>query len=185
MLSISPARLDTERLVLRRLQSTDAETLWPVLSDPKLYDFIPRDPPASLSDVEARCARICVETAPDRDSQWLNWVVVHRTENAAIGVVEATVSAQHEVAIAYMFASRVWGAGYAREAVSAVLTQLRDAGAAAFTATLDTRNHASRRLVEALGFSLTSTQANAEFFKGAWSDEETWRLETAHAREQR
>lgn len=185
MLQVSQAPLQTERLMLRRLQGTDAEPLWPVLSDPKLYDFIPRDPPASLSDVAARCARISVETAPDRDSQWLNWIVVDRADNVAIGVVEATASAQHEIAIAYLFASRVWGAGYAREAVSAVLAHLRNAGATAFTATLDARNHASRRLVEALGFSRVSTQAKAEFFKGAWSDEETWRLETAHTREQR
>lgn len=181
MLLVTSEPMLTERLTLRRLQPTDAETLWPVLADTRIYTFIPRDPPARLSDLETRFARIAAETAPDRKSQWLNWVVSTSTNDAAIGIVEATISPDHEVEIAYMFASSIWGKGYAREAVAAALAHLTNAGARAFNATLDTRNDASRRIVAALGFSLMEVREKVEFFKDAWSDEETWRLETAHA----
>jgi ribosomal-protein-alanine N-acetyltransferase len=62
--------------------------------------------------------------------------------------------------------------GFAAEAVEAVLAHLKkDAGVREARALLDTRNEASWRLMERLGFRRDRTIKDADQFKGASSDE--------------
>jgi RimJ/RimL family protein N-acetyltransferase len=65
-----------------------------------------------------------------------------------------------------------WQQGYAKEGCGCLLNHLfKDYGVSVVSAEIDTRNIASISLVEALGFKRMSTQANADFFKGAVSHE--------------
>jgi RimJ/RimL family protein N-acetyltransferase len=172
----APETIVTSRLVLLAVQPDHALAMWPVLSDPALYQWIAREPPATLAEVESRLARISQRTAPSRTEQWLNWTAWLRDTNEAIGIVEATVPPSSDVLIAYMFASRVWGKGYAHEATAAAIEAMCAAGARSFTATIDTRNEASRGLAQRLGFTCIGRRANQEIIAGAASEEEVWRI---------
>lgn len=173
MLDIADAPLLTTRLRLEPIAVAHARAMFDVLRDPAIYCWIPQEPPASVADVEARFARISQRTAPGRDAQWLNWTVWRDAE--AIGIVEATVSADATADIAYLFSPRIWGQGFASEAVAAALDAMAAAGATRFDATLDARNAPSRALVQRLGFSCIAHNPRAAQFKGEWSDEEVWR----------
>jgi ribosomal-protein-alanine N-acetyltransferase len=177
MLAVSLAPIETERLMLRPVDPAHAREMWPVLREPALYQWIAREPPSTLADIEARLNRISVRSAPGRDDQWLNWTVWLRASDEAIGIVESTVPPSHVVQIAYMFAPRVWRQGYASEAVRAVLATLEAAGAVGFEATIDTRNAASRALAAKLGFRLIETRPSGDIIAGAPSLEEVWRRE--------
>lgn len=165
--------LRTPRLVLEPLTMAHAEELFEVVADPRLYTYIPRDPPVGLAEVQARFARIAVRCAPCRSEQWLNWVV--RFGGKAVGRVEATVRDDRSAYLAYELAPALWGRGLATEACTAAV----DALFAEFSidrviAEVDTRNAASIRLLERLGFQRTGTRQDADHFKGATSHEHTY-----------
>jgi [ribosomal protein S5]-alanine N-acetyltransferase len=175
MLDVPVTPILTERLELVPVAPAHTYALWPVLSDPALYQWIPRQPPSAPADVEARLRRIAQRTAPGRDDQWINWTVLRRDSGEAIGVVESTVPPSSVVLIAYLFASTIWRQGYATEAMRSAIAALEQAGAAGFEATIDTRNEASRALAAKLGFQLAETRASDDIIAGAPSMEEVWR----------
>jgi RimJ/RimL family protein N-acetyltransferase len=177
MLDVPTTPILTKRLELAPVAPSHTYALWPVLGDPALYQWIPRQPPAAPTDVEARLRRISQRTAPDRADQWINWTVLRQDTGEAIGTVETTVSPSNIVLIAYMFAPSIWRQGYATEATSAAIAALEQAGAKAFEATIDTRNAASRALAAKLGFRLIETRASDDIIAGAPSMEEVWRRE--------
>jgi len=167
MLTVSREPLLTRRLELRRTRSEDAPAMFEALSDPAMYEFIPRSAPATAADVELRFLRVMHETAPDRLEQWLNWTVWLRDGGAGIGTIEATVRPGHRVEIGYLFNPRIWRRGYACEAVAAMLDHLQDRGAASFEASIDIRNIASKALARSLGFKHIETRGLDEEWRRA------------------
>ena len=135
------------------------------LSNPLMYEFIPRSVPANAGDVELRFLRVMHETAPDRLEQWLNWTVWLRENGVGIGTIEATVKPGHRVEIGYLFDPRIWRRGFGREAVAAMIEHLQSQGAASFEASIDIRNTASKALAAALDFTHIETRGL----------DETWR----------
>jgi ribosomal-protein-alanine N-acetyltransferase len=175
MLDVSTAPILTPRLKLEPLRPAHAPAMWEVLRDPALYQWIARPPPGSQEELAARFARIAQRSAPGRAEQWLNWTVWTLDAEEAIGIVEASATPANMVHIAYIFASRVWGNGYASEATAAAIDAMSRGGATAFEAALDTRNAASRALAQRLGFRHSETRASADIIAGAASSEEMWR----------
>ena len=82
--------------------------------------------------------------------------------------------------LAYMFARRTWGRGFATEACAAVLGYVRKrARTRTVEARIDTRNVRSFGLVERLGFARVETIIGTDHFKGSPSDEYLYRLSLA------
>lgn len=165
MLDVSRAPLFTPRLELRRTRIEDATAMFEALRHPEMYRYVPHKTPTSAADVETRFARVMQETAPDRLDQWLNWTVWRREDGAPLGTVEATVSQHHAVSIGYLFDPRIWGRGYATEAVKAMMDHLRTQGALVFKAEIDIQNSASKALVRRLGFQHAFTEGADEFWR--------------------
>lgn len=79
-----------------------------------------------------------------------------------------------------MLAPQFWKQGYAHEACNYIISILwRDYNINEIIAEVDTRNLASFRLLERLGFIHIETRKNADFFKGVSSDEYIYRLTTS------
>jgi RimJ/RimL family protein N-acetyltransferase len=70
----------------------------------------------------------------------------------------------------------LWRQGYAIEGMRAVINTLFSSGVREIEAEIDSRNLRSLSLVCRLGFVLAERKSKVEFFKGAWSDEEVWKL---------
>ena len=166
MLRLTHDPIVTPRLELRRTRVEDAPAMFDALRNTLIYTLLPRAPPSSVAEVETRFARVMQETAADRADQWLNWTVWLRETERGVGTIEATVRPDHQVEIGYLFDPRVWGHGFARESVAAMIGQLRNAGAASFVATIDVRNPSSKALAAALGFTHAATRGI----------DETWRF---------
>ena len=172
MLLIEPeAVLETERLCLEPLLRSHAAILFPLLQDERIYRYIPQDPPISVAALEERYHRLESRLSPTGDEAWLNWAVRLKASAVYTGRVEASVT--HGTAqLAYEFCPRFWGQGYATEACRRVLWLLFDGyGVSTVLADVDTRNIASIRLLERLGFKRVAHRAAADFFKGTVSDE--------------
>lgn len=170
------AVLATPRLRLEPLRREHARSLFPGFADPALYRYLPQYPPDAVTELDERYARLESRRSPDGREWWLNWVLRERDGEACLGLIEASVDAVGAARLAYFIFSAYQGRGFASEACDAVLRQLRDGFAAeTVTVVLDSRNDASRRLVERLGFSRVAVRPNADFFKGRPSDEYHYR----------
>ena len=129
-----------------------AEALFAVLAEPALYEFIEEDPPASVELLRERFARSESRRSPDGSQQWLNWVVRDESLNVA-GYVQATVAADLQTHIAYMFGSAFQGRGIASAAVAQMLAIVAaEFGVTTFFVVAERRNSRSVRLAERLGF---------------------------------
>ncbi len=183
---VDPERtLQTDRLLLEPLGPQHATALYAPLSDPRLYLFIPQDPPSSPQRLQERYVALALRRSPDGREVWLNWVMRRRDTGADVGTVEATVRADQTAFLAYMVFPPYQGQGFAREGCARVLAHLvEDYHVPRMAADIDMRNNASIHLVEALGFERIGTTRNADFFKGKPSDEYRYELR-ASKRDQR
>lgn len=166
--------LQTQRLALEPLTAWHGESLFAGLKEPLLYTFIAREPPLAAGEVMRRFERLESRRSPDGNELWLNWAV-RETRGGYAGLVEATVPRDGIAAIAYWVFVSSQGRGFGREAVAAMLGHLAAIGVAEAVAFIDTRNAASIRLVEALGFTRVATRVMREKLRGRWVDDHEYR----------
>jgi [ribosomal protein S5]-alanine N-acetyltransferase len=170
--------LETERLILEPLRVAHAAEMFTLLQDARIFTFIPHDSPRHIGEVEARLARLETRRSPDGGEQWLNWIVRTKSDRACVGRVEATLRRSGAAHIAYEIAPDRWGLGYGTEACARMIRALfDDFGVSIIKAEIDTRNAASIRLVERLGFRRAGVRERADYFKSMPSDEVDYVLE--------
>ncbi len=146
-------KLTTERLKLEPLTRAHAPEMFEALSDPSIYRFMEEAPPESLEALAGRYARLETRLSADGRERWLNWVVRESATSRAIGFVQATVREDGSALVAYVIAPPAQGQGFAREATTAMIGELRGRyGSSRFRASVDPRNAASLALLAALGF---------------------------------
>lgn len=172
--------IETERLRLEPLQPDHAAGLFALLQDPQIYRYIPQEPPVAQSLLAQRYDQLARRLSPAGDEAWLNWAISLTATGEYMGQVEATVFEDQTAYLAYLIGAAFWGHGYATEACTRVIRLLfDDYHVTQIKAEVDTRNTASMRLLERLGFVRIGYQANADFFKNSSSDEYTYGLSAA------
>ena len=173
------AVLETERLRLEPLRRAHAAEMFPILADPRLYRFVPREPPTTCAPLEERFQRLeAARAAPEGTELWLNWIARAKRDGQCIGRVEVTLREDRSAYLAYELGAASWGQGFATEACRRVIESLfGDYGVTHIVAEVDTRNAPSMRLLERLGFARGALRKDADFFKGATSDELTFTLD--------
>jgi len=171
-----PAVLETQRLHLEPLRPVHASEMFELLSDPRLYQFLPTEPPPTLDALVTRYERL--QSGPSTgDELWLNWIVRLRTDRQCLGRVEVTLRPDRTAYFAYEIGAAFQRQGFATEASLRVIQALfADYGVAKIVAEVDTRNRASIALLERLGFQRGPLRPRADFFKGTPSDEYTYTL---------
>jgi [ribosomal protein S5]-alanine N-acetyltransferase len=144
--------LHTSRLVLEPLVAVHAEALYPILCDPRQFEYLDQGAPASLEALRERYRKLESRRSADGREHWLNWAIVLR-DGDAIGFVQATVREDSRAWVAYQVATPLWGRGLATEAMRALVEHLISHHAVTrCMATVDQRNQRSWRLLERLGF---------------------------------
>ena len=167
---------ETERLRLEPLRASHAAELFEILSDERMYPFVPQEPPATLPALAKRFALLETRRSPDGGENWLNWVLRSKSDGACLGSVQVTIRRDGRAQLAYELGVPYWGRGFATEAGGCVIEALFANGIPEVWAELDTRNLASIRLLERLGFRRGALRRNADFFKGSESHEWTYSL---------
>ena len=165
--------ISTERLVLYPLKASHAEHMFHGLSDLGSYDFTPDLPYREVAALADRYEQLERRRSPDGREVWLNWVIGSVATQKLLGYVQFTVKPfEQRALVAYFVFASHRKQGIANEAVGAALSEV----VASFQLTrvdaeIDTRNAASIRLIERLGFKRTRLVPHADEFKGAISDE--------------
>jgi len=167
---------ETDRLRLEPLREPHAAGMFDLLSDVRMYEFIPQDPPATLDALASRYKFLESRRSPDGAEEWLNWIIRSRANGVCLGTVQVTIASDRRAQLAYEIGVPHWRRGFATEACARVIAALFEEGIPEVWAELDTRNVASIRLLERLGFSRGALRQKADHFKGADSDEWTYTL---------
>ena len=176
-------KLRTRRLVLEPLQESHAAALFESLRHPALYEFISQRPPESVAALREHYRRLARGASPDGRQSWLNWAIFSPSEGRYVGLVQATAYRDQSADVAYVIIRDVWGHGYAREAVSALIEHLReDWGTELVRATVDTSNLRSIGLLESLAFQRGAVRKDAELIHGILSDEVEYSLRLSQER---
>jgi [ribosomal protein S5]-alanine N-acetyltransferase len=169
--------IETANLRLEPLRKDHAALLFVPLSDAQLYVLLPEDRPLSLEALEKRYAFLESGKSPDGKEHWLNWTIFDRGTGKPRGTFQATVRDDAASDIAYIVFSAHWRQGIAREAGAAVIDHIFNRyPTPLLAANMDTRNVASIKLAESLGFRRTAFIPNADTFKGMTSDEYRYEL---------
>jgi RimJ/RimL family protein N-acetyltransferase len=167
---------ETERLRLEPLRESHAAEMFELFSDARMYEFVPQDPPPTIDALASRYKFLESRRSPNGDEDWLNWAVRSKEEERGLGVVQVTVGRDLRAQLAYEIGAPYWRRGFATEACGRVIEALFEEGIAEVWAELDTRNVASIRLLERLGFVRGAWRRRADHFKGSDSDEWTYTL---------
>ncbi len=161
---------------LEPLTPDHAPAMFEGLSDPAAYTFLPDDPPANLQTLQARYRRLAAGRSADGSALWFNWVVRRQADGTFLGTTQATVQGGRAT-VAYHVFPTFWRQGIGRAALAATLDLVFASGRVTLAqALVDTRNRASRALLEATGFTAVRTIERADFFKGGASDETQFEL---------
>ena len=177
------SHLDLEETICSRhfdlepLLPTHAPLLFASLQAKELYTYIPFEAPKTVEELEARYQRWSARGSADGQEVWLNYAICNRQKNKYVGTLQATVESAGKTYIAYEVFPPYWRCGIASEAVSALVNYLfNQCGVKVISAHTDTRNQASFKLLESLGFSRMDTLQDADFFKGETSHEYVYEL---------
>ena len=163
------ARLETERLILEPQAVAHAPEVFKALQDPSLYTYIASPPPQDLEALSARFQQLESRRSPDGKVHWLNWVLVERQSGGLVGKIDASLEATGQAEFGCILFSP--GRGFATEALVVVLPHLARMGATHFRATVTVGNHASRRVLEKLGFHLNAVLPGNDMIRGQVVDD--------------
>jgi RimJ/RimL family protein N-acetyltransferase len=166
---------ETERLVLRPFRLADADFLAAYRSEPAVARFQSWTAPYPVARARAFILSLQGLDGPQRGT-WIQ-IAVER-DDALVGDVAVGLDSGGEIAtIGYTVAPAHQGHGVAREAVGAVVDRLFELSAVhRVEASVDPRNVASSRLVEALGFELEGIARSAVRDGDEWSDDARYAL---------
>ncbi|HST53730.1 MAG TPA: GNAT family N-acetyltransferase [Pyrinomonadaceae bacterium] len=144
--------LETDRLILRRLSTDDAEFILRLVNEPSWLRFIGDRGVRSVAD-----ARAYILNGPLEMYSRLGfglYLVELKEEGVSIGLCGLIKrDTLEDVDIGFAFLPEYWGRGYAFEAASAVMAYGRDAlGIKRIVAITSADNDSSARLLEKLGF---------------------------------
>ena len=113
--------LETRRLVLRRLESSDLDSLSALYGDPEVRRYFPE---GTLTREETRAELEWFVDGHPEDPALGLWATIHKETDRFIGrcgLLPWTIDERPEVEVAYMLARDYWGQGLGTEAAQAIL----------------------------------------------------------------
>jgi RimJ/RimL family protein N-acetyltransferase len=157
------AVLVTSRLALTPLRPEDADAVFSLYADERMYVFT-GDPTPTLEDLRARYRRLAVGRSDDGRQEWRNWIVRQRVDDEPVGVLQATIDDEGRHSLIAWDVGVAWqGRGYASEAAGAVMRWLEARGVVAVEAHVHPDHIASARVAAKIGLEVTDEMVDGEW----------------------
>lgn len=178
-MDVSFDRLLTPRLILRRFEAHDAEAFAAYRSLPEVARYQSWDAPYPVERARAFVGWLA-EHHPDEPGEWHQLAIAGREDpDRLIGDCgfRSRVDEPALVDVGFTLDPSAQGRGYATEAIAELLRYLfEERGKHKVCADCDTRNDASWRLLERLGFRREGTLRHSYRDGGSWADEHLYGL---------
>ena len=152
MLEKMPARVETERLMLRRPLASDADAIFErYASDAEVVRFVGFPRHRSVADSLAFIAH--------SDDQWTRWpcgpfLIESRADGRLLGGTGLTFETPRRAMTGYVLAKDAWGHGYATEALGAIVGLAEQFGPTRVYALCHTTHAPSAHVLEKCSFTL-------------------------------
>lgn len=144
----NPTNARARRLILTPLAVADADAMFAVYANERMYEFTGGSPPTS-EQLRARYERLVVGWNDAHADRWCNWIARLGQSATPVGAIQATVAGD------LSWAAVVWeicwsrqSNGLASEAAPAVVDWLREIGVTTITASIHPDHSASARVAE-------------------------------------
>ena len=146
---LSP-RLETKRLIIRRIEEKDIDAFYEIISDERLQLYIPF--PNYTKDEELEYIKDIIKNVETNRKE--KWAIVLKSNNETIGNISVSeVNTKHNYcSVGYVIRYDYWGNGYACEALSVVSDYLLDSGYHLIECTCNELNKQSSRVMQKAGF---------------------------------
>lgn len=173
MLSInfSPfPNLETERLLLRRVDVKDVNEIIALRSNPETMKYIPRP---LVKTTEDALEHIAMMNTKIENNEGINWAITQKGNPKLIGVIgHYRIKPEHYRAeIGYMLLPEFSGKGIISEAVKEVVKYgFKGMQLHSIEAVIDPENNASAKVLEKNGFVKEAHLKENEFFEGRFLD---------------
>jgi ribosomal-protein-alanine N-acetyltransferase len=147
----APERVQTERLLLRRPAAADARAIFAYAADADVTRYVGFPRHRTLDDT--------LGFLRYSDAQWQEWpagpyVIESRGSGAIVGGTGLVFETAWRAGTGYVLATHAWGAGFATEALGAMVDVARDCGVCRLYAVCHHAHRASARVLEKGGFAL-------------------------------
>lgn len=144
-------RIETERLILRPFEASDAGAAFEWFGDPVVMRFTPTGPDKSMEQTQAR---LTLFMEHQNEHGFSKWLILNRTSGIAIGDSGLLILEEYGwIDLGFRFAQPYWGKGLATEVASAwVRAAFDEFGLSRLGAFAHPENRASIRVLEKLGF---------------------------------
>ena len=162
--------LETERLLLRRINDDDAQQIFSLRSNPENMKYVPR-PLAKTIDDARNHVRLINEKIDSNAG--INWAITRKGSDLFIGIIgHYELKPEHyRSEIGYMMLPEYQGQGYTTEAIKIALDYGFDVlKLHSVEAIIDPDNIASARVLEKNGFLKEAHLRENEFYNGRFLD---------------
>ena len=163
-------RIETERLVLRKIKMSDLDSVYKYASDPMVSKYLLWSPHSSIYFTKAYLREVQKHY---KKQNFFDWGITLKGENKIIGTCGfSSFNIQHNTGeIGYVLGSEYWGRGIAAEAASAVINfGFRVLGLYRIEARVITENTQSKRVLEKCGMNFEEIKRAGVFTKGEYRD---------------
>lgn len=162
--------LETERLLLRRVDSNDINEIFALRSNPETMKYIPR--PLVKTDKDALEHIAMIDSKID-SNEGINWAITLKDNPKLIGVIGhyRIKPENYRAELGYMLLPEYHGRGIVSEAVKeAIKYGFQVMKLNSLEAIIDPDNHASAKVLEKNGFVKEAHLKEYEFFEGRFLD---------------
>jgi len=169
-------RLETQRLVLRKIEPDDLEDPFADASDPEVTRHLRWGPHRTLGETEAYLDQVLQEYQTGQDGPW---GMEHKDTGKLVGGIHLmAISAQHRKAeIGFVLSKAYWNRRLATEAMRRVLAySFETVGLNRMEGLCTVENHAARRVLEKAGMVRQGLLRECLFQKGAFRDFELYAI---------
>ena len=162
--------LETERLLLRRVEKNDVNEILSMRSNAETMQYIPR--PLVINKEEA-LSHIALLDSGIEKNEAINWAITFKGENKLLGIIGfyRTKFEDFRSEIGYMLLSENHRKGIASEAVERAMEfGFNEMNLHSIEAVIDPRNYASERVLQKNGFIKEGYFKENTFFNGEFLD---------------
>ena len=162
--------LETERLLLRRVDTNDIKEIFALRSNPETMKYIPR--PLLKTDEDALEHIAMIDTKIETN-EGINWAITLKDNPKLIGVIgHYRIKPEHYRAeIGYMLVPEFHGKGIVSEALKEVVNYgFKIMKLHSIEAIIDPENHGSAKVLEKNGFVKEAHLKENKFFEGRFLD---------------
>lgn len=162
--------LETERLVLRRVNENDANEIFALRSNPETMKYIPRPLVKSTDDALEHIAMI---DAKIESNEGINWAITYKDNPKLIGIIgHYRIKPEHfRAEVGYMLLPEYHGKGIISEAIKEVVNYgFNEMKLHSIEAIIDPENFGSARVLEKNNFVKEAHLKENEFYEGRFLD---------------